>query len=81
MSDGSAFLELRTGASLSSVRVLTDLLEVALRALEVEEASRHDLALGVAELVTNVCRHEYVGEEAPSVGNYSSMRSWTRERK
>lgn len=53
------FLELRTGATLQSIRVLNDLLEVALRALGVEEALRHDLALGVAELVANVCEHEY----------------------
>ncbi len=53
------FLELRTGATLQSIRVLNDLLEVALRALGIEESLRHDLALGVAELVANVCEHEY----------------------
>ena len=52
------FLELRTGAELGAVRVLNDLLAVAMRALGVEEATLHDLTLGVAELVTNVCEHE-----------------------
>lgn len=59
MSDAEVYLEVRTGAALRSIRVLNELLEVALRALEVEDAIRHDLAMGVAELVANVCEHEY----------------------
>ena len=55
------YLEIRTGAALRSIRVLNELLEVALRALGIEDASRHDLAMGVAELVANVCEHEYQG--------------------
>ena len=54
----TTFLELRTDATLASIRVLTELLDVALRALDVDAAARHDLALGVAELVANVCEHE-----------------------
>jgi anti-sigma regulatory factor (Ser/Thr protein kinase) len=57
----ATFLELRLGARLAAVRVLNDLFEVALGALGVGEALRHDLTLGVAELVANVVEHEYVG--------------------
>lgn len=56
------FLELRCGAALGSVRVLNRLLEVALEALGVEDALRHDVTLGVAELVANVCQHETAGQ-------------------
>ena len=59
----ATFLELRLGARLAAVRVLNDLFEVALAALGVSEALRHDLTLGVAELVANVCDHEYAGAE------------------
>lgn len=58
-----AFLELRTGSALSSVRLLNELLDVALRELAVGEGVRHDVALGVAELVANVHEHEYRGRE------------------
>lgn len=54
-----SFLEMRTDAVLGSIRVLNDLLEVALSALGVPDAQRHDVALGLAELVANVCQHEY----------------------
>lgn len=57
------FLELRIAPVFSSIRVLNDLLDVALRALGEDDAIRHDLALGVAELVANVCEHE-VGPDA-----------------
>ena len=68
MSAGTiTFLELRTDAVLSSIRVLNQLLEVALLALGVEEGLRHDLALGVAELVANVCEHEYADHEGGEV--------------
>jgi anti-sigma regulatory factor (Ser/Thr protein kinase) len=53
-----SFLELRTSAALSSIRVLNDLLEVACRALGLKSELVHDLALGVAELVANVVKHE-----------------------
>ncbi|RMG12350.1 MAG: hypothetical protein D6731_14125 [Planctomycetota bacterium] len=59
------FLELRTEAVLGSIRVLNDLLEVALAALAVEPSLRHDLALGLAELVANVCQHEYAAQTDP----------------
>lgn len=52
------FLELRTSAVMGSIRVLNELLEVALRALGTDPALQHDLALGVAELVANVVEHE-----------------------
>ena len=55
----STFIELRTAASLNSIPVLTELLDVALRALQADEATRHDLAVAVAELTANVCSHEY----------------------
>lgn len=58
-----AFLELRTRAAFASVRVLNEILEVALRELAVEESLRHDVALGVAELVANVHEHEYRGRD------------------
>ena len=51
------FLELRIGARLAAVRTLNELFEVALRALGVEDPLRHDLTLGVAELVANVVDH------------------------
>jgi anti-sigma regulatory factor (Ser/Thr protein kinase) len=57
------YLELRVGARLAVVRVLNDLLDVALRALDLGEAVRHDVTLGVAELVANVCEHEYAGRD------------------
>ena len=53
-----SFLEMRTDAVLGSIRVLNELLEVALTALGIVEAQRHDVALGLAELVANVCQHE-----------------------
>lgn len=59
----ATFLELRLGARLAAVRVLNDLFDVALSALGVSEGLRHDLTLGVAELVANVCEHEYAGAE------------------
>ena len=63
MSEGSiSFLEMRTEAVVGSIRVLNDLLGVTLTALGVDEALRHDLALGLAELVANVCEHEYAAE-------------------
>jgi anti-sigma regulatory factor (Ser/Thr protein kinase) len=63
VSDGAiSFLELRTEAVLGSIRVLNELLDVALVALAVEPALRHDLALGLAELVANVCQHEYAAD-------------------
>jgi hypothetical protein len=52
------FLEVRIGARLPAVRILNDLLDVALRAVGVDEGVRHDLTLGVAELVANVVEHE-----------------------
>jgi anti-sigma regulatory factor (Ser/Thr protein kinase) len=52
------FLELRIGARLAAVRTLNELLEVALRALGIEDPLRHDVTLGVAELVANVVEHE-----------------------
>lgn len=55
------FLELKTGATLRAVRVLNELIDVALRELDVDEATRHDVAVGVAELVANVHEHEYRG--------------------
>ena len=59
MSGGAiTFLELRTGAALSSIPVLNELLDVATRALGVDGATAHDLALGLAELVANVVEHE-----------------------
>lgn len=59
----ATFLELRIGARLAAVRVLNDLFDVALTALGVSEALRHDLTLGIAELVANVVEHEYAGAE------------------
>lgn len=59
MSGAINFLELRTSAVMESIRVLNELLEVALRALGTDPAIQHDLALGVAELVANVVEHEY----------------------
>ena len=59
----SAFLELRTGSALRSIRVVNELLEVAMRELAVDEATRHDVALGVAELVANVHEHEFQGRD------------------
>ncbi len=56
-----SFIEMRTEAVVGSIRVLNDLLEVTLTALGVAEALRHDLALGLAELVANVCEHEVAG--------------------
>jgi anti-sigma regulatory factor (Ser/Thr protein kinase) len=59
----SAWLELKVGARLAAVRVLNDLLDVALRSLELGDDLRHDVTLGVAELVANVCEHEYAGRD------------------
>lgn len=59
----ATFLELRIGARLAAVRILNDLFEVALGALGVSEGLRHDLTLGIAELVANVVEHEYAGAE------------------
>jgi anti-sigma regulatory factor (Ser/Thr protein kinase) len=50
------------------VRVLNELLEVALRSLAVDDRLRHDVTLGVAELVANVCEHEYAGRDGGDVG-------------
>lgn len=58
-----AYLGLKIGARLAAVRVLNDLLEVAMRALGLEDELRHDLMLGVAELVANVCEHEGGGRD------------------
>jgi len=55
------FLELRTDARLASVRILSGMLEVALVGLGLPDGLRHDATLAVAELVANVCRHEYAG--------------------
>lgn len=63
MSAATSWLELKVGARLAAVRVLNDLLDVALRALAVGEELRHDVTLGVAELVANVCEHEYGGRD------------------
>jgi anti-sigma regulatory factor (Ser/Thr protein kinase) len=63
----AVFLELRTGAGLSSVRVLNEVLGVALRQLGVAEALCHDVTLGVAELVANVHEHEYQGKQGGDV--------------
>lgn len=57
------FLGLRIGAQLGAVRVLNDLLEVAMRAMGLDPELRHDLTLGVAELVANVCEHEGGGRD------------------
>lgn len=57
------FLGLRIGAQLGAVRVLNDLLEVAMRAMGLDGELRHDLTLGVAELVANVCEHEGGGRD------------------
>ena len=57
------YLELKARAELSSVRVLNDLLDVALRYLQIDDACRHDLAIGVAELIANICKHEYRAED------------------
>jgi anti-sigma regulatory factor (Ser/Thr protein kinase) len=54
----STWLEVRLGAGLAAVRVVNDLLDVALRAAFVDELTRHDTTLCVAELVTNVVEHE-----------------------
>ena len=59
----SAFLGLRIGAELAAVRVLNDLFEVAMRALGLGDDLRHDLTLGIAELVANVCEHEAGGSD------------------
>jgi len=56
------FLELRCGAALTSIRILNQLLEVAMASLDVERSVRHDATLAVAELVANVCEHEYTGQ-------------------
>lgn len=54
----STWLEVKLGAGLAAVRVVNDLLDVALRAAFVDELTRHDTTLAVAELVTNVVEHE-----------------------
>jgi anti-sigma regulatory factor (Ser/Thr protein kinase) len=54
----TTWLEVRLGAGLAAVRVVNDLLDVALRAAFVDELTRHDTTLAVAELVTNVVEHE-----------------------
>jgi len=56
-----SFVELHTSATFASIRVMNDMLDVALRGLAVGEPLRHDLALGLAELVANVCEHEGEG--------------------
>lgn len=61
MSEPLPFLELRCGAALTSIRVLNQLLEVAMASLDVDASLRHDATLAVAELVANVCEHEYAG--------------------
>lgn len=63
MSAAAGWLELKVGARLAAVRVLNDLVDVALRSLAVGDELRHDVTLGVAELVANVCEHEYGGRE------------------
>lgn len=63
MTGAITFLELRTGAALSSIPVLNELLDVATRALGVDGATAHDLALGLAELVANVVEHELREDE------------------
>jgi anti-sigma regulatory factor (Ser/Thr protein kinase) len=59
----ATYLEVRVQAVLASIRVINEILDVALRELKVHEAVRHDVALGIAELVANVHRHEYQGRE------------------
>lgn len=54
----TTWLEVKLGAGLAAVRVVNDLLDVALRAAFVDELTRHDTTLAVAELVTNVVEHE-----------------------
>jgi anti-sigma regulatory factor (Ser/Thr protein kinase) len=61
MNVGATYLEVRVPAVLASIRVINEILDVGLRELEVSDALRHDVALGVAELVSNVHRHEYRG--------------------
>lgn len=63
----TTYLELRIGARLAAVRTLNELFDVALRALGVEEPLRHDLTLGVAELVANVVDHERGGDPQVAV--------------
>ncbi len=53
------YVEVRVGARLPAVRFVNDLLETALAAVGVDAGVAHDLTLGVAELVANVCEHEY----------------------
>jgi anti-sigma regulatory factor (Ser/Thr protein kinase) len=55
------FIEVRLGASLVGVRVVNDIVDAAMRALGIDDGTRHDVTLGVAELVANVVEHEYRG--------------------
>lgn len=57
------FIEVRLGASLVGVRVMNEIVDAAMRALGVDEGTRHDVTLGVAELVANVVEHEYRGRQ------------------
>jgi anti-sigma regulatory factor (Ser/Thr protein kinase) len=59
----ATYLEVRLPAVLASIRVINEILDVALRELKVHDALRHDVALGIAELVSNVHRHEYQGRD------------------
>ncbi len=63
MTERATYLEVRMPAVLASIRVINEILEVGLRELKVEPSLRHDVALGIAELVANVHRHEYQGRE------------------
>lgn len=75
MKGAISFLELRTEAVVGSIRVLNDLLDVALIALGTPEQQRHDLALGLAELVANVCEHELANGDDGAVTVSLDVRS------
>lgn len=57
----ATYFEVRMPAVLASIRVINEILDVGLRELGVEAGLRHDVGLGIAELVANVHRHEYQG--------------------
>lgn len=57
----SRWLELALGAELRAARTVCGLVEVALGALGLDPALRHDVTLALAEVITNVVEHEYAG--------------------